>query len=200
MPRILSSLRGFFYPILRAFPVNWGFLPTFPIMIIRPALAADALAIAQTHVKSWQHAYASFLPASYLASLSVDARCKMWQAAIAKGAPKVMVAEQNGRIAGFAAIGPSRDEGALPQDFEIWAIYLAPESWGQGIGGQLWHAVRDFSEQCGAQSVSLWVIADNTRALHFYEAHGFVRQADSLTRFELGGVSLQEVRYSQVLA
>ena len=200
MPRILSSVRGFFLPHSPGISGKLWFLPTFPIMIIRPALASDAFAIAQTHVKSWQHAYASFLPASYLASLSVDARCKMWQAAIAKGAPKVMVAEQNGHIAGFAAIGPSRDEGALAQDFEIWAIYLAPEYWGQGIGGQLWHALREFSVQCGAQSVSLWVIADNTRAMHFYEAHGFERQADSLTHFELGGVSLQEVRYTQVLA
>ncbi len=169
-------------------------------MLIRPALAADARAIAQVHVKSWQHAYADLLPADYLASLSVDARCEMWQAAIAKGAPRVLVAEQHGNIAGFAAVGPSRDEGALPQDFEIWAIYLAPEYWGQGTGGQLWQAVREFSVQCGAQSMSLWVVANNARAIHFYDAHGFTQQPDSLATFELGGVSLQEVRYTQVLA
>lgn len=169
-------------------------------MLIRPAIAADAPAIAQVHVASWQSAYRDQLPAQYLAELSVDARCKMWQSTIAKGAPKVLVAEVEDKVVGFAAIGPSRDEGAGLDDFEIWAIYLLPAYWGQGIGGQLWQAVRAFSEQCGAGSVSLWVIANNERARHFYEAHGFVLLKDSATNFELGGVILQEVRYVQDLS
>lgn len=164
-------------------------------MLIRPATAPDAPAIAQVHVQSWQHAYRDCLPADYLANLSVDARCKLWQGALAKGAPRVWVADVDGNIAGFIAIGPSRDEGALPDAFEVWAIYLAPEYWGQGLGRELMQAAREFCVQSGASSVSLWVIVGNQRAIDFYLAMGFAAQPDSLSQFELGGTRLQEMRY-----
>jgi ribosomal protein S18 acetylase RimI-like enzyme len=42
--------------------------------------------------------------------------------------------------------------------------------------------------------VTLWVLADNERARHFYRRHGF--QADGVERIdEVGGAELLEVRY-----
>ncbi|MEN9869003.1 MAG: hypothetical protein RL748_4593 [Pseudomonadota bacterium] len=172
----------------------WFFEP-FATMLIRSATAPDAPVIAQVHVESWQHAYRDCLPFDYLANLSVDARCKMWQGAIAKGAPRVWVADVDGKIAGFVAIGPSRDEGALPDAFEVWAIYLAPAYWGQGVGRELMQTAREFCVQSAASSVSLWVIVGNQRAIGFYRSLGFEAQPDSVCRFELGGASLQEMRY-----
>ena len=46
----------------------------------------------------------------------------------------IWVAEAEGRIVGFAAVGPSRtgdDSG------ELYAIYVLPEAWGTGAASQL---------------------------------------------------------------
>ena len=45
------------------------------------------------------------------------------------------------------------------------------------------------------KSVSMWVIAGNERAIRFYERAGFVVEPESRKFFELGGATLEELRY-----
>ncbi|HEY5187376.1 MAG TPA: hypothetical protein VIM19_21360 [Actinomycetes bacterium] len=53
-------------------------------------------------------------------------------------------------------------------------------------------ALRDVPPE--VTTVSLWVLADNTRARSFYEAAGFV--ADGRCQdIEIGGTTVAEVRY-----
>lgn len=47
-------------------------------MELRPALPADALAVARVHVRAWQVGYRGLLPAAYLDSL----RATVWGAAV----------------------------------------------------------------------------------------------------------------------
>ena len=164
-------------------------------MPIRPATSSDAEAIAQVHVASWQHAYRHILPPVFLAGLSVEKRQDMWAESIATDRPHVLVAEVDGRVVGFSAFGPCRDEDASDAAFEIWAIYLAPSHWSQGLGRELWLASREALLKRGASSVSLWVIAGNERAIRFYATAGFKPEPESLKPFELGGVQVQEVRF-----
>ena len=169
-------------------------------MPIRTAIAVDAEQIARVHVASWQQAYQAVLPAEFLDRLSVPKRQAKWADSIAKGLPHILVVEINGQVVGFSAIGPCRDDGALSTTFEIWAIYLSPSHWSNGHGRELWLASREVLVNRGAHSVSLWVIASNERAIKFYRSAGFVPEASSLKRFELGGVQVEEIRYVQQLA
>jgi ribosomal protein S18 acetylase RimI-like enzyme len=162
---------------------------------IRPATLDDAMQIAQVHIAAWQHTYRSLLPAEFLARLSVESRMKMWRESIENNHPMILVADADGTIAGFSAYGPCRDKGAAPDAFEIWALYLLPAHWSQGVGRALWLASRESMRQRGARSVSLWVIDGNERAIGFYRAAGFLPDADLPKPFELGGVQLGELRF-----
>ena len=164
-------------------------------MQIQPATAEDCRAIAEVHVESWQHAYEHILPAPYLASLSVTEREAMWRRAVEQWPSQLLVARTDGRIVGFVAFGASRDEGASPKCAEVWAIYVRPAYWSDGTGRQLWLAARQWILEAGFKLTSLWVFAENERAIRFYERAGFRAEPDSRKRFELGGASVEEVRY-----
>ncbi|MEP7281742.1 MAG: GNAT family N-acetyltransferase [Rubrivivax sp.] len=162
---------------------------------IRPATAADADAIARVHNASWQRAYAHLLPAEFLAGLSFDRRRDTWARCIAKGQPQVLVVEVGAQVVGLSAVGPSRDDDATPCTFEVWAIYLAPSHWSTGLGRALWLASRQLAQAQGASAITLWVLADNPRAISFYRAAGFEAEPASLRHFTLGGVQLAELRH-----
>jgi len=162
---------------------------------IRPAAEDDAAGIAQVHVRSWQEAYEGIVPEAYLASLDVEQRAREWATYLREGpSDQVLtwVAVSGVRLIGFVTVGPSRDEDAARGDREIYSIYLDPGTWGHGVARDLMRTVID---AVGAKTpISLWVLADNERARHFYRRHGF--QADGVDRYDdVGGESLLEVRY-----
>jgi L-amino acid N-acyltransferase YncA len=168
-------------------------------MLIRVATANDAQAIAEIHVQAWQHAYSEIFPADYLSGLSVSKRKAIWAESIEQSPPHVLVAEVDGQVIGFSAVGPCRDEGASIHAYELWAIYLSPLYWSKGIGRELWLASREHAVGRGANSLSLWVIASNKRAVTFYKSAGFEAVANSLMLSEIGGVQIEKVRYAQRL-
>lgn len=163
-------------------------------------MPADCRAIAEVHVGSWRQAYKHILPADYLASLSVDQREALWRNSLRQGSPQLLVARHAAGIAGFVAFGPSRDQDAVPQCAEIWALYLAPDFWSQGAGRRLWLAARERLVEQGFTTVTLWVIAGNERAIRFYRAAGFQEEPGSIKDFQRAGVRLLEVRHRQAIA
>ncbi|RZL95123.1 MAG: GNAT family N-acetyltransferase [Variovorax sp.] len=165
-------------------------------MHIEPATLAHCREIAEVHVLSWQRAYEDILSAEYLSSLSVDRREIRWREAIADGAPQLLVAIANDRVAGFIAFGHSRDKDAQPRSAEIWAIYLSPDHWSQGSGRALWLAARQQLFAQGFASITLWVLAGNERARRFYAAAGFAPEPASAREFMIGGARLSELRYT----
>jgi ribosomal protein S18 acetylase RimI-like enzyme len=162
---------------------------------IRPAAEGDAAGIARVHVRSWQEAYAGIVPEAYLAALDVDQRASEWASYLREGpSDQVLtwVALSEVNVVGFVTVGPSRDEDAARSDREIYSIYLDPGTWGHGVARDLMRTV--ISSVGEKTPISLWVLADNERARHFYRRHGF--QADGVDRYDdVGGESLLEVRY-----
>ena len=163
-----------------------------------PATLRDARAVAQIHVDSWRAAYRDLLSAGFLAELSVDAREAMWRDAIATGTPSLLVAKDDRgdeAVRGWLSFGACRDDGAPTSEAEVWALYVAPDSWAGGIGRALWqHARASMCEQ-GYRSCSLWVFAQNEGAIRFYRAVGFAPDARPHQTFELGGRQVAEARY-----
>lgn len=168
-------------------------------MRVEPATLGDCRAVAQVHVTSWQHAYRHMLPAAFLDALSVERRQEMWSEALAARSVQLYVARGDQGIAGFIAFGACRDDDAPPRRAEIRALYLAPSSWSQGVGRRLWMTARECLVAQGHETVSLWVLAGNERAIRFYRAVGFQAEPQSIKVFELAGAPLQEVRYWSTL-
>jgi ribosomal protein S18 acetylase RimI-like enzyme len=164
-------------------------------VMIRPAAEGDASGIARVHVRSWQEAYAGIVPEAYLASLDVDQRAGEWASYLREGpSDQVLtwVALSGIQVVGFVTVGPSRDEDAGRGDREIYSIYLDPGTWGHGVARDLMRTV--IAAVGDKTPITLWVLAENERARHFYRRHGF--QADGVDRYDdVGGETFLEVRY-----
>src|SRR6267378_4296634 len=103
-------------------------------LILREATRADARAIADIHVTAWRAAYRDLMPQSYLESLSIDERARMWEKTIARPGPaQLALAELDGELAGFCLYGPTRDREATDVA-EIYAVNVRPARWRQGAG------------------------------------------------------------------
>jgi putative acetyltransferase len=76
----------------------------------------------------------------------------------------IMVAEADGNLIGFVTVVPA--SGYLDQ------IVVAPESWSSGAA----LALLDEAKRLSPAGLTLHVNKDNSRALRFYEKHGFVIQ------------------------
>jgi ribosomal protein S18 acetylase RimI-like enzyme len=169
-------------------------MPTSDVIVL-PATAADAQGIAEVHVASWQRAYKGILPDAVLASLSVADRAAMWAQIIDQQSAQVWVAKCDEKTFGFVSFGASRDADATPCTFEIHAIYVEPSQWSRGIGHALMQlTVKQVSAE-SAELVTLWVLADNARAIRFYEQAGFVLEQGASKSITLGGATLLERRF-----
>jgi ribosomal protein S18 acetylase RimI-like enzyme len=98
---------------------------------VRRATVADTPAMGRLHVRAWQAAYRGQMPDGYLDGLRADERAASWERALGRERPRsaVLVAERDGEVVGFAALGPSPDpEGAG----ELFSINVDPDHWGTG--------------------------------------------------------------------
>ena len=97
-------------------------------------------------------------------------------------------------VLGFAATRPSRDADATPGTGEVNSIYLAPEAWGRGLGGELLERATDDLRTRGFTPLILWVIEANARGRRFYERAGW--QPDGARQpIDFDGVLVDEIRY-----
>ena len=100
----------------------------------------------------------------------------------------------DGVIAGFCAVGPSIEE-----DWgEVYAIYLDPDRWGQGVGRALLAAGERALLDDGQWQALLWVLDRNVRAREFYERQGWV-PGKPIRIENIGGADVNEARYEKVL-
>jgi ribosomal protein S18 acetylase RimI-like enzyme len=158
----------------------------------RLAIPDDARAIAEVHVRSWRAAYRGVVADEFLDSLDVDRRVEMIEGVIRDESKGLLVAEQDGHVAGFSMLAASYDEGWG----EVLAIYASPDYWGVGVGYELMAASVEWLQEQGYQRAMLMVLEDNPRARTFYERQGW--SLGKRIRIEnIGGRDLTEVRYEK---
>jgi ribosomal protein S18 acetylase RimI-like enzyme len=167
-------------------------------LIVRHAVLADAEGIARVHTRSWQIAYRGIISDDYLNALNWETRFEVWSNRLSSFQPApsnlFVATDTNGSVTGFAAIGQVRDDDLTATGFfELFAIYVMPETWGLGIGKALLDSALKSAPK-DAPGVSLWVLAGNDRARRFYQRQGF--QLDGTSRvLTIGDRDLEEVRY-----
>lgn len=100
-------------------------------------------------------------------------RVAWWNARVAQGYP-VLVAEEDGEVAGFASFG----------DFRSWpgyrftvegTVHIRSGRRGQGVGTALLHAIVERARALGKHVMIAGVDAENTASLKYLEKFGFER-------------------------
>ncbi len=159
---------------------------------LRRATDPDAMSIAAVHVRSWQVGYRGLLPQELLDSLCAEDRASRDRlGSNDPGEPTTIVAEENG-ICGFATFGPSRDFDDDGVD-ELYALYVDPPRWREGIGLILIDAARSHLYRRGATEALVWMLATNEGAQQFYLRDGW--QVDGGERNEdIWGISTHVIR------
>ena len=167
---------------------------------VRPATMRDAKAIAEVHAAAARAAYVDILPAEELSALAPANREAKWRDAIEFSEPQVQVAVRGDEVVGFVGYDRSRDPKTPSTAGELWAIYVKPEHWDQGVGVALWDAARDGLEEEGCTTVTIWVPLRNERAMRFHELAGFKREMKTAKTTAIGTVKIEEIRLKRNVA
>jgi ribosomal protein S18 acetylase RimI-like enzyme len=163
-------------------------------LVIRPAHAGDAEAIARVRVDSWRETYRGMIPQAYLDAMQLETSRAMWEKILTAGSPavSVFVAERGVEIIGFS----SGNMLARPKhgfDAELSAIYIRREFHGAGIGRRLVAEIAVSQCALGARGLIVWVIAGNKAARAFYERLGAKLVIEQ--PFQWDGMDLVEAGY-----
>ena len=149
---------------------------------IRRAEPRDAGAIADVHHIAWQGAYAGIIPYKALNTM-INRRGTQWWANAIRRAASVLVIEIGGEIAGYATLGRNRARD-LPQQGEIYELYLKPEYQGIGLGQRLFDKARQKLAAHGLSGLVVWALEDNAGAVSFYERAGGRDVAEGVEVFD----------------
>ena len=166
---------------------------------VRPAVAGHADAIGRVQVETWRVAYQGLMPDEAIASFDVESRQRLWREGLARvrqPGSATFVAELDGEVVGFASVGRSRDEEA-GHEGELYAIYVHPSRWGQGIGRALLERAEESMREFGFDGALLWVMEGNERGERFYRAAGWERDGSKVDTFQ--GFEVAELRYRKAL-
>jgi putative acetyltransferase len=121
---------------------------------LRPYTSDDEGAAIALWQRTWQQAYPQLDFAARVAWWRTRWRDELVPAA------RIVIAEQNGKMAGFVTVDSS---GYLDQ------IVVAPEAWGSPVAA----ALLDEAKRIAPTGLELLVNQDNERAVRFYKKHGF---------------------------
>jgi ribosomal protein S18 acetylase RimI-like enzyme len=167
-------------------------------VIVRPATADDADAIAVVQVHTWREAFRGTVPQDHLDRLDPSKRRQVWVRLLRSDQPPTgtFVADHPvDGVVGFIHVSPSRDSDTDPRLVgEVQAVYVLPKHGRQGAGRLLMEAGLRRLAEAGYREVVLWVLQDNQPARRFYEAGGWRADGSSKTD-ESRGFALAEVRY-----
>jgi ribosomal protein S18 acetylase RimI-like enzyme len=155
---------------------------------VREATVEDVPGIQRVARSGWRETYGKFLSEAAIETILDD-----WYAAdefegpITSSESVYLVAEIDG-VAGYASAAPTANEEA-----QLYAIYVDPDHWNDGLGTALLDGVRDRLSDRGSRRLRVEVLAENTVGVSFYESRGFERTSER--EREIGSQTLVEYVY-----
>ena len=169
-------------------------------MFIRIATPDDAERLARVHVEAWKSAYRGQVPDAHLDALAVRDRLGVWHELLADptGSTVVLVLVDGDLPVGFAHCTARRSEPTDDPTGELLSMYIDPSVWRQGGGQLLMAAAIEWFATMACLEATLWVLDTNAGPRRFYEASGWMIDG-SRKSIEIGGRTLEEVRYRRVL-
>jgi ribosomal-protein-alanine N-acetyltransferase len=131
-------------------------------VILRRARPEEAVALGDIGFAAWAESAFAVNDAGRVAR---DRLLAEFRAFGIEHAPETLVAEDRGRLLGW---GAREDRNELISD-----LWVAPEAQGRGVGGMLLAALVHEIRAAGFAFAQLETLATNTRAIEFYQRHGF---------------------------
>lgn len=144
--------------------------------IIRPAGPEDYEAVERI-MKQVQKMHVEWRPDIYR-YVETALPCEAFAEAVKQGT--FLAAERNGKVVGILSylIRHVESENHVTRDvIFIDSMAVEEDCRGQGIGRQLFDAVRKIREQRGLDGIELQVNAKNTAAKKMYESYGFTEKS-----------------------
>ena len=138
-------------------------------IIVRKAKPADGEALAALFCESWKQAYQGIIPHLHLERMIRQRGLDYWSTAIKRG-DRTLVLELAGQIGGYVSFGKSR--WPLPQEGEIYELYMAPTHQGVGLGEHLFEGARHVLDASRMSGLLVWALAENTGACGVYRRRG----------------------------
>ena len=136
------------------------------MLTIRPMTLSDAEGRGYVHWKSWQETYTGLMPQDQITKRTLESRQQ-----IARDYPEnTFVALLDGKVVGFSCYHSYYGDD-LPGWGEVQALYVLQEAQGLGIGRKLMDAA--MQALSAYESIALWVLKGNEKAIGFYEHYGF---------------------------
>lgn len=144
---------------------------------IEHATRDDIFEIAGFLNACWKAEYEKIVAPDYLGDLSVEERYKKLLSRFDEGISSFLVMRDNEKMIGASVFGRSFTDG-YPDDGEISAIYLHHDYIGKGHGHALFAKIERELAAKGYSHFVLDVLSANTRAVLFYEKHGYEKADD----------------------
>lgn len=126
-----------------------------PGVTLRPYTDADEDAAIELWRRTWQH---------HFPQIDFNSRVAWWRERWRQElipVAHVIVAERDGVLCGFVTVDPAT--------LYLDQLVVAPEHWGSATAG----ALLDEAKRLSPDGLDLMVNKDNSRAIRFYEKHGF---------------------------
>ena len=158
----------------------------------RTAGPADAPALSELGARTFTDTFGHLYQPDDIALFLQTHRPQAWAKELADPAFAVRVAEQGGRMIGYAKLGPPhlpfepRGEAA-----ELRQLYVIEEHKGAGIARTLIDWVIEQARDRRADHLYLSVFTDNHRARRFYEKLGF--EAEGSYAFMVGNHADEDI-------
>lgn len=144
---------------------------------VRLALPGEAEVIAAIQRRSWQQVFPPDVARSVLASVDLASMAASWAAGILRpplAELRVLVAISDGRVVGFAAIGPSDDPDAVAgEDALVAEFVIDPQAQRRGHGSRLLNAVADTMRADGFSRATWWVRSTDDPTRRFVTESGW---------------------------
>jgi ribosomal protein S18 acetylase RimI-like enzyme len=139
---------------------------------IRLADAADAVAVAEVHIKSRDKVYEGQIDVEALDRRAAQLRSFYRGDNPERFDRKLWCAELDGGVVGMALTGPPQDY-LLPWVGQLYQIHVHPDHLRKGIGTALHQACTTAWREAGITVGVLEVWSNNDPARSFYESHGW---------------------------
>jgi GNAT superfamily N-acetyltransferase len=129
---------------------------------IRPATLADVATLFGIQRAASLAAFAHVFPPDRYPFPDAAIRAE-WDTRLSDGVTQTLIAERNGRAAGYVAFAPEL----------LASLFVLPEAQGSGVGSALHDAAVAAQPALGAALCRLWVLEQNGQARAFYEHRGW---------------------------
>jgi len=135
------------------------------------AKSKDADELSKLYYQCWCETYPAILGENSLKKVSVEQFAEQFRKTRCRD---IILGRLDNHLVGFCSYGPCREEGSLKDTGEVYGVYVLNAYKKQGEGRRLLHeAIRQLRRD-EYNTVEVWILEDNSEAVAFYEALGFI--------------------------